>query len=236
MAEARTERTVERAGEEARHLGESAREAYSERRRRAVDAAEEQKHRAVGTMEVIADALSSSGSKLREEQGERFAGFVEMASERMSDAARSLRGQNVEDLARRTRELARRHPATFLGGAFALGFGLTRLLKASGHGWALTGDWPESGYEPGFAGYETEGGTEASAGAGMGGAAWTPAQPASPTAAEGPGTYTATGPATPEPSAGTVEAAQQGKTAKGRQTTGVGEMAGSKKAGQEGQS
>ena len=92
------------------------------------------KSRAAETLSGVASTLMSSSQQLRGEQpGASRA--IERAAEGVERFASYLQETNVDDVVDSVHEFARRQPAAFIGGAFALGFIASRFLKAtSPHG------------------------------------------------------------------------------------------------------
>ena len=90
-----------------------------------------QKENASGVLDQVAEAIQKTGEHLRGSQQERIARFAEQAADQVRQFSSSIRGANPRDLVRRAEDLARREPALFLGGAFALGLIGARFLKSS---------------------------------------------------------------------------------------------------------
>lgn len=89
-----------------------------------------QKERAASTLNTIAQTLRDSGQNLRGEQPQ-IASLTDEAARRVEDVSNYVRQHEVRDLVREAENFARREPALFLGGAFAIGFLAARFLKAS---------------------------------------------------------------------------------------------------------
>jgi len=109
-------------------LGQQARDAASSIAEQQIS---KQRESATGALEQVAGALQMTGEHLRTSQQERIARVAEQASERVREFSRSIRGAQPRDLIRRVEDIARREPALFLGGAFALGLIAARFLKSS---------------------------------------------------------------------------------------------------------
>lgn len=123
-----TRATVQQSAE---HMKEEARSAAEAQKERALRMASEQKSRAIGKVNALADALKASGEQLRQKQEGQMADYVERASDKLNSYAEMLRDRDIQDMLHEARRMARRNPSLFLGGAFALGFALTRFLKSS---------------------------------------------------------------------------------------------------------
>ncbi len=104
-----------------------------------------QKARAADSLGSVARALRSTSEHLRTQQQEPIAGATEQAAQVVENVAGYLRDARIEDLAAGGEDFARRQPALFLGGAFALGFMAVRFLKSSGSSMESGGYGQESG-------------------------------------------------------------------------------------------
>lgn len=86
--------------------------------------------KAVGELDNVASALRRAGSELGDANG--VAGkLVSAVADRVESAGRSLDGRELGDLVGDVERFARRNPATFIGGAIAVGFLASRFLKSS---------------------------------------------------------------------------------------------------------
>ncbi len=94
-----------------------------------------QKERAAGTLGSVAQALRQSGQHLQEEQDQgqqqEVGQYTERAADQLERFSGHLRERNVDQLIGEAEDFARKRPALFLGGAFALGLLGTRFLKSS---------------------------------------------------------------------------------------------------------
>lgn len=91
---------------------------------------DQQKNRAADGLGGIADVIRSAGNELRAEN-EALASYVDMASDQMRRFADQIRERGVADMLDDVDRFARRNPAVFIGGAFLVGLGVARFLKAS---------------------------------------------------------------------------------------------------------
>lgn len=91
---------------------------------------DEQKNRAAAGLGGIADVFRSASDELRNEN-ETLASYVDMASDQMKRFADTIRQRGVADMLDDVHAFARRRPALFIGGAFLVGLGIARFLKAS---------------------------------------------------------------------------------------------------------
>lgn len=120
-----------------------------------------QKNRATDGLGSVAQAVRQTTQHLRDNQNETVARYAEQAAEQIERFSERLRNKDVGELMNDAQQLARRQPALFVGGAFAIGLLGARFLKSSSpesrssYGNYGTGGYGSSGY--GGAGY---GGTE----------------------------------------------------------------------------
>jgi len=91
---------------------------------------DEQKNRAADGLGGIADVFRSAGNELRNEN-ETLASYVDTASDQLRRFADNIRQRGVGDMLDDVHAFARRRPALFIGGAFLIGLGIARFLKAS---------------------------------------------------------------------------------------------------------
>lgn len=94
--------------------------------------AAQQKERATEGLGSVAQALRQTSGSLREQEQSTVARYVEDAAGQVERLAGYLRERSPEELLHETEQFARREPAFFLGGAFALGLMGARFLKSSG--------------------------------------------------------------------------------------------------------
>ena len=120
----RARATLDHARDDARALVDRARET-------ALSALERQKAEAANQIDGIAKALKAAADALQEQEVGPAAVYAGRAAESLSSMAEALNHQDLQSLLQRTRDMARRQPALFVGGAVALGFGLARFLKTS---------------------------------------------------------------------------------------------------------
>ena len=90
-----------------------------------------QKDRASEGIGTLAQAVRHTTERLREEQHDTVAQYVDKAAEQLERWSNGLRGKDVSELLDETQRFARRRPALFVGGSFALGLLVARFLKSS---------------------------------------------------------------------------------------------------------
>lgn len=119
-------------------LRETARDAQSEVRELAHQASEQAKHVAeqrkgtvAESISGVARALQSTATSLENEQQDMFARAAYDAATKLQGFSTSLRDKDLDGIRRDAETLARTRPALFIGGCVAVGFALSRFLKAS---------------------------------------------------------------------------------------------------------
>ncbi len=124
-----TESELQRAKSEAKELASSAAE---EAKRRGRDAADRAKEEAADRAEQFASTLESTAEELETtDGGEMLSGYGRSMAELMRRLAGGLREHEIEEFAGQLATFARRNPASFLAGSVAIGFGVSRFLKAT---------------------------------------------------------------------------------------------------------
>ena len=115
-----------------------AREAVNQAKDRAGEQLESRftstKSRAAETLSGVAQAFLSSSENLRQQNQEGASRAIERAAEGVERFANYLQHTDVDEVVDQVHEFARRQPAAFIGGAFALGFLASRFIKATSPG------------------------------------------------------------------------------------------------------
>jgi hypothetical protein len=91
-----------------------------------------QKDRATDGIGSVAQAVRQSTQQLREQQHDTIAQYVDQAAAQLERFSNTLREKNVSELLGEAQRFARRNPALFIGGAFAVGLMSARFFKSSG--------------------------------------------------------------------------------------------------------
>jgi hypothetical protein len=97
----------------------------------AASQASTQKDRAAEQLSGIASAFGEVGQKLRDSDQGKVADYADMAADQIRHFSDQLQQKDVRELMSDVEGFARRQPAVFLGGAFALGLLGARFLKSS---------------------------------------------------------------------------------------------------------
>jgi hypothetical protein len=90
-----------------------------------------QKNKATDGLGSVAQAVRETTQHLREQQHDTVAQYAEQAADQLERFSERLRGKDVGELVTDAQRLARRQPALFVGGAFAIGLLGARFLKSS---------------------------------------------------------------------------------------------------------
>lgn len=90
-----------------------------------------QKDRATGELGHVASALRQTSTQLRSQGQGAVPKYVEQAADQVERVTQYLQSKSVGELVGEVERFARREPALFLGGAFALGLLGARFLKSS---------------------------------------------------------------------------------------------------------
>lgn len=118
---------VEQVREKAQHLASDARQQVGQRVESGLDRG---KARAADTLGGVAQTLLQSSHQLREQQPQ-LGDYAERAAHEMQRFSDYLQRADVNELVDRAEDVARRQPALFLGGMFALGLIGARFLRSS---------------------------------------------------------------------------------------------------------
>ena len=113
--------------------------------------ADAQLDRAAQGLDAMAQALRQTGQQLREQNQNGLAPqAVDVAADQVERLASYLHSHDVGQLVSQVEDVARRQPALFLGGAFALGLLGARFLKSSvpRRSGPYDHEWVPRGYRP----------------------------------------------------------------------------------------
>jgi len=91
---------------------------------------ESTKRSAADQIDQVAQALSKAGEELNQSQP-TLANYAAHIASSISTFSNRLRDGNMDDLVAEARQLAHRNPGLFIAGGVALGFAVSRFLKAS---------------------------------------------------------------------------------------------------------
>jgi len=112
------------------HLKENVTEVLGGARQQADEQFGQYRDTAADQIEALAQGAKSFVSELEDKDKLGMSDYLADMAESMSGLAGNLRGKSAEQLLHDAAELARSNPALFIAGSVALGFGLSRFLKA----------------------------------------------------------------------------------------------------------
>jgi hypothetical protein len=138
-------------------VGETASRVMDQTREQVFTRLDQQKEQVVGTIGGVAQALRQTGQQLQEGEQANISQYIDQAAEWVDGISGYLRDREIGDLVNDVEDLARRQPAIFIGGAFALGFLTARFLKSSGRRAQemLPVPMEDTGYRSSVSSYET---------------------------------------------------------------------------------
>jgi galactokinase/mevalonate kinase-like predicted kinase len=90
-----------------------------------------QKVRATDELDNIAKAVRQTTQQLRADNHSGVAEYIDKAAEQLERFSHRLRDKDINEILEDARQLARRRPAMFIGGGFALGLLAARFIKSS---------------------------------------------------------------------------------------------------------
>ena len=90
-----------------------------------------QKNRALDGIGGVTHAIRQTTQSLRDQRHDTIARYIEQVLGQVDRLTQNLRQKDVGELIDDAQRLARRQPAVFVGGAFALGLLAARLLKST---------------------------------------------------------------------------------------------------------
>lgn len=94
------------------------------------DAAHSGKEKTTNTLDDVSAMVEDVARTIDERVGPEYGAYARKAAEALAGVSESLKSKEVEDLLDDARDFIRRKPAVAIGAAAAIGFVLTRLLKA----------------------------------------------------------------------------------------------------------
>ena len=121
----------ERARELVNDAKETGQKLVSQAGARARTGIDDTKHRAARELGSVANALRGCGGDLGSQEDSMLAPYVERVADQVGRVANMLETRTVNEIARDVEDFARRNPAVFLGGCFAVGMLAARFLKSS---------------------------------------------------------------------------------------------------------
>lgn len=113
---------------------QKASEIADQARTQVISKLDDQKEAAAGSLGSVAQALRQTGQQFRDQDQQPFGQVAESAADMVDRFSGFLSERDIHQLIGEAESFARRQPALFIGGAFALGLLAARFLKSSGDG------------------------------------------------------------------------------------------------------
>jgi len=130
MAEAKASVT-ETVRETKDKLKAKTKEVASQARERGEEYVRQGKEQAADRIVGVSQTIRQTADRFEQEHDPNIAHYTRLAADTLERAATYVRQRDLSQLHRDGEELARRHPAIFLGGMFVVGLAAARFLKAS---------------------------------------------------------------------------------------------------------
>jgi hypothetical protein len=92
---------------------------------------EQYRESAAGQIETLAQSAKSAADSMHDNDSLGLSRYVTDVAQSMTTLADQLRHKSADELLQQGAQLARDNPALFITGSIALGFGLSRFLRAS---------------------------------------------------------------------------------------------------------
>jgi len=97
---------------------------------KARELASQGKAKAVSTLDGATSLIDDAAGAIDSKLGEQYGDYARKASETIANIAATLRSKEVEDLLEDARAFVKKSPAVAIGVAIAVGFVVSRLIKA----------------------------------------------------------------------------------------------------------
>ena len=133
------EQAQQKVGEVAGQVQDKAGEVVDQVKQQATSRIDQQKDQATASLWSFANAIRDTGETLRNKDQGAVAQVTDRAAEQVERLSSYLAHRDVGQIMTEVQHFARRQPALFLGGAFALGLIGSRFLKSSSQ--PQTNDW-----------------------------------------------------------------------------------------------
>jgi len=101
---------------------------------RARGAATEGKARAAVALDNVARMIGDAAGTVDDKVGAQYGDYTRRAADAVSGFSDTLKGKDVDELVRDATDFVKKSPAVAIGAAVAIGFVLTRLIKAGSNG------------------------------------------------------------------------------------------------------
>lgn len=91
------------------------------------------KDEVVDRAHTVAGVIREAGEKLGDDDGGLMTDYASQAADQVERLSSYVRSRNIGELIQDAHDFARKEPAMFVGGSFALGLFAARFLKSSAH-------------------------------------------------------------------------------------------------------
>ncbi len=126
---------IKQGAEELKHgteeLRSKATEVAKEATREGQAQVDEYRNVAARKVDAIAESVKAAAAKLQEGEVGQWSGQIAGMADSMTRFSQGLREKSADEVMHDMNRLARENPAIFVGSAVAIGFGLTRLVRAT---------------------------------------------------------------------------------------------------------
>ncbi|SEJ79299.1 hypothetical protein [Pseudomonas sp. NFR16] len=112
-------------------LQDDAKALFDTAREQGTEHLDEYRQRAADEIENLARSATSAAEQLQDKDTLGLSHYITDVADSLGSFAGSLRGKSADELLHQVSRLARDNPALFLTGSIALGFGLSRFMRAS---------------------------------------------------------------------------------------------------------
>ncbi|UUD64642.1 hypothetical protein D16iCDA_02760 [Pseudomonas seleniipraecipitans] len=113
------------------HAADAAGAAMGDAKQQSAEHYEHLRERATDQIDSLAEGAQSAATALEGKDSLGISQYLEQLATGMSSFADRVRNKSAEDLLHEGTLLARNNPALFVAGSVAIGFGLSRFLRAS---------------------------------------------------------------------------------------------------------
>ena len=127
-----TETVKAQASEVLSQTKQTATEAFGKAKESVVSQLDGQIDRATDSLGGLTEALRQTGQQFKDQSIPFVPDYAEQFAGQLDKVSEYLKQNDVNRLAADAEEFARKNPALFIGGAFLLGIGIARFIKASG--------------------------------------------------------------------------------------------------------
>jgi hypothetical protein len=123
--------TTDQVKDKAQQAGEQAKDAAQQAKGRVRDEVDRRSTEAGEQATSVADAIRQASSQLREQGKDQIAKPMDKVAEQVESAGQWLRDSDGDGILHDAEDFGRRKPMVVAAGGLAIGFALSRLLKAS---------------------------------------------------------------------------------------------------------